>query len=94
MYIFFANGQFLLTPSFPFLPHLSAPPHLLFLFCAQLVESMHLLFTTYMEFQANAHFMPNSGAADDAQAKYEGADEDFGSYDNYNMGSMAKEEYK
>ena len=55
---------------------------------------MHLLFTTYMEFQANAHFMPNSGAADDAQAKYEGADEDFGSYDNYNMGSMAKEEYK
>jgi len=59
----------------------------------KLVESLHLLFTTYMEFQANAHFMPNAGAGgDEAQAKYgDDADEDFGSFDNY---GGAKVEYK
>jgi len=42
-----------------------------------IVESLHVLFTTYQEFVNNQHFMPNQAEGKPAQ------DEDFGTYSDY-----------
>ena len=41
-----------------------------------ITESLHVLFTTYMEFLSNQHFMPDNNA----QGKEASADDDFGSF--------------
>ena len=43
-----------------------------------ITESLHVLFTTYMEFLSNQHFMPNN-----SQGKEASADDDFGSYTDF-----------
>jgi intraflagellar transport protein 46 len=48
-----------------------------------IVESLHVLFTTYMEFTANQHFMPNQAAGKDGGNGNGQMDDDFGSFLDY-----------